>query len=112
MRRTGRRASPSCGGAGTFRCPACCATTSTFRWVAIAGASGARTSIWPIVMLLGGLWHGAKWNFVVWGAYHGGSAGLRAMARQDQPVQPLAARYARGRDVPADAVLVGALPCR
>lgn len=25
-----------------------------------------------IVMLLGGLWHGAKWNFVVWGAYHGG----------------------------------------
>jgi len=24
-----------------------------------------------IVMLLGGLWHGAKWNFVVWGAYHG-----------------------------------------
>jgi alginate O-acetyltransferase complex protein AlgI len=25
-----------------------------------------------VVMLLGGLWHGAKWNFVVWGAYHGG----------------------------------------
>jgi alginate O-acetyltransferase complex protein AlgI len=24
-----------------------------------------------LVMLLGGLWHGAKWNFVVWGAYHG-----------------------------------------
>jgi alginate O-acetyltransferase complex protein AlgI len=24
-----------------------------------------------IVMLLGGLWHGAKWNFIVWGAYHG-----------------------------------------
>jgi alginate O-acetyltransferase complex protein AlgI len=24
-----------------------------------------------IVMLLGGLWHGAKWNFVLWGAYHG-----------------------------------------
>jgi alginate O-acetyltransferase complex protein AlgI len=25
-----------------------------------------------ITMLLGGLWHGASWNFVVWGAYHGG----------------------------------------
>jgi len=25
-----------------------------------------------LVMLLGGLWHGAKWNFVAWGAYHGG----------------------------------------
>src|SRR5450432_334613 len=25
-----------------------------------------------IVMLLGGLWHGASWNFVLWGALHGG----------------------------------------
>jgi alginate O-acetyltransferase complex protein AlgI len=24
-----------------------------------------------IVMLLGGLWHGAAWTFVVWGGYHG-----------------------------------------
>ena len=24
-----------------------------------------------ITMLLGGLWHGAAWNFVVWGAWHG-----------------------------------------
>jgi len=24
-----------------------------------------------VVMLLGGLWHGAKWTFVVWGAFHG-----------------------------------------
>lgn len=24
-----------------------------------------------ITMLLGGLWHGANWNFVVWGAFHG-----------------------------------------
>ena len=24
-----------------------------------------------LVMLLGGLWHGAKWNFVAWGAFHG-----------------------------------------
>jgi alginate O-acetyltransferase complex protein AlgI len=23
------------------------------------------------VMLLGGLWHGASWNFVFWGLYHG-----------------------------------------
>ncbi len=25
-----------------------------------------------ITMLLGGLWHGAQWTFVVWGAIHGG----------------------------------------
>lgn len=24
-----------------------------------------------IVMLLGGLWHGAAWNFIVWGGFHG-----------------------------------------
>ncbi|MHB0999233.1 MAG: MBOAT family O-acyltransferase [Armatimonadota bacterium] len=25
-----------------------------------------------LVMLLGGLWHGAAWNFVIWGGIHGG----------------------------------------
>jgi alginate O-acetyltransferase complex protein AlgI len=25
-----------------------------------------------VVMLLGGLWHGASWTFVIWGAIHGG----------------------------------------
>jgi alginate O-acetyltransferase complex protein AlgI len=25
-----------------------------------------------LTMLLGGLWHGASWNFVIWGALHGG----------------------------------------
>ena len=25
-----------------------------------------------MVMLIGGLWHGAQWTFVVWGAIHGG----------------------------------------
>ena len=24
-----------------------------------------------LTMLLGGLWHGAGWNFIIWGAYHG-----------------------------------------
>ncbi|MFN7954262.1 MAG: MBOAT family O-acyltransferase [bacterium] len=28
-------------------------------------------NLW-ITMLLGGLWHGANWTFVAWGAYHGG----------------------------------------
>ena len=42
-----------------------------------------------ITMLLGGLWHGASWNFVVWGALHGGtlamlkaSASLRERVRE------------------------------
>jgi alginate O-acetyltransferase complex protein AlgI len=36
-----------------------------------------------IVMLLGGLWHGAAWNFVVWGGIHGAWLALeRAMGKQ------------------------------
>jgi D-alanyl-lipoteichoic acid acyltransferase DltB (MBOAT superfamily) len=32
----------------------------------------ARTRLHLLVtMLLGGLWHGASWNFVLWGAWHG-----------------------------------------
>ena len=29
-----------------------------------------------LVMILGGLWHGASWNFVVWGSLHGGMLAL------------------------------------
>ncbi len=38
---------------------------------------GSRGSGWfttrnlMITMLLGGLWHGARWNFVLWGLFHG-----------------------------------------
>ena len=33
-----------------------------------------------LTMLLGGLWHGASWNFVIWGAYHGVLLSLERMA--------------------------------
>ena len=32
-----------------------------------------------LTMLLGGLWHGASWNFVVWGGYHGGLLSIERM---------------------------------
>lgn len=38
--------------------------------------SGRRYSNMLIVMLLGGLWHGAGWNFVVWGGLHGCYLGI------------------------------------
>jgi len=54
-----------------------------------------------VVMLLGGLWHGAAWGFVVWGAVHGlllaagrlfhAATGINADAQD----QPLPARLAR-----------------
>jgi len=45
-----------------------------------------------ITMLLGGLWHGASWNFIIWGAMHGiglavwrGVGALRARLRPQTP---------------------------
>ena len=36
-----------------------------------------------MVMLLGGLWHGAAWTFVAWGALHGGALAFeRALGKQ------------------------------
>ncbi|HRG96852.1 MAG TPA: MBOAT family O-acyltransferase [Polyangiaceae bacterium] len=40
---------------------------------------GSRGTAWKtyrnlmLTMVLGGLWHGASWNFVIWGALHGGA---------------------------------------
>ena len=34
-------------------------------------------------MLLGGLWHGASWNFVIWGGIHGGMLGFERLQGKD-----------------------------
>ncbi len=34
-----------------------------------------------ITMLLGGIWHGAAWKFVMWGALHGGGLAAERMCR-------------------------------
>ncbi|MDQ1394728.1 MAG: alginate O-acetyltransferase complex protein AlgI [Acidimicrobiaceae bacterium] len=43
-----------------------------------------------ITMLLGGLWHGAAWTFVAWGALHGGGLIVERLRsdRQPPPVGP------------------------
>lgn len=53
-----------------------------------------------ITMLLGGLWHGANWTFVVWGGIHGGWLALerfftrRVLKRRDEVNLGLAGRVA------------------
>jgi D-alanyl-lipoteichoic acid acyltransferase DltB (MBOAT superfamily) len=45
-----------------------------YLYVSVGGSRGSRLFTarnLMITMLLGGLWHGAAWGFVVWGAYHG-----------------------------------------
>ncbi len=38
-----------------------------------------------ITMLLGGLWHGASWNFVIWGGLHGLYLALERLLRGRRP---------------------------
>ncbi|MBX3234228.1 MAG: MBOAT family protein [Labilithrix sp.] len=58
-----------------------------------------------LTMVLGGLWHGASWNFVIWGALHGGALAVnRAWQRRHhvkRPVEPI------GADMVAKATALG-----
>jgi D-alanyl-lipoteichoic acid acyltransferase DltB (MBOAT superfamily) len=38
-----------------------------------------------LTMLLGGLWHGASWNFLIWGGYHGCLLAAERVFRGDRP---------------------------
>ncbi len=45
-----------------------------YLYIPLGGNRGTRIATYrnlAITMLLGGLWHGAAWNFVIWGAFHG-----------------------------------------
>ncbi len=45
-----------------------------YLFIPIGGSRGTKWKVnWNlfVTMALGGLWHGAAWNFVVWGIYHG-----------------------------------------
>jgi alginate O-acetyltransferase complex protein AlgI len=45
-----------------------------YLYVPLGGSRGGRAATLRnlmLTMLLGGLWHGAQWTFVAWGAYHG-----------------------------------------
>jgi alginate O-acetyltransferase complex protein AlgI len=45
-----------------------------YLYIPLGGSRGSRLQVnrnLLITMLLGGLWHGASWTFVLWGGYHG-----------------------------------------
>jgi D-alanyl-lipoteichoic acid acyltransferase DltB (MBOAT superfamily) len=45
-----------------------------FLYIPLGGSRGTRLFTYRnlmITMVLGGLWHGAAWTFVLWGAFHG-----------------------------------------
>ena len=58
-------------------------------------ASARRVRNIMITMVLGGLWHGAAWTFVVWGALHGAGQGVGHLRRRSR-LRPRPARSGRG----------------
>jgi alginate O-acetyltransferase complex protein AlgI len=45
-----------------------------YLYIPLGGNRGSQAFMYRnlmLTMLLGGLWHGANWTFIVWGAYHG-----------------------------------------
>ncbi len=50
-----------------------------YLYVPLGGSRGGTFATYRnlmITMVLGGLWHGASWNFVIWGALHGAALAL------------------------------------
>jgi alginate O-acetyltransferase complex protein AlgI len=51
-----------------------------------------------LTMLLGGLWHGAAWNFVIWGAFHGTILVIyRLLDRNPEHTDPWGGEFSRTR---------------
>src|SRR5262249_53516130 len=66
-----------------------------YLYIPLGGSRGGPTKTYRnlmITMLLGGLWHGASWNFVVWGALHGAALAATRMWQRR--------REARGEPAP------------
>ncbi|MGE0202057.1 MAG: MBOAT family protein [Hyphomicrobiaceae bacterium] len=50
-----------------------------YLYIPLGGSQGRRLRTYRnllVTMLLGGIWHGAAWKFVIWGAMHGGALAL------------------------------------
>lgn len=72
-----------------------------YLYISLGGNRGGKYKTYRnliVTMLLGGLWHGAAWTFVVWGALHGAALAVTRMFRDtrgsqgvEEPSRPLSA---------------------
>jgi D-alanyl-lipoteichoic acid acyltransferase DltB (MBOAT superfamily) len=70
-----------------------------YLYIPLGGSRGSRLATYRnimITMLLGGLWHGAAWTFIAWGALHG-TGQVIGHARRSQRVARGLAPQAEGR---------------
>lgn len=78
-----------------------------YLYISFGGSRGGfvrATMATSAAMLISGLWHGASWNFVVWGAYH---AALLVGYRLVTPRIPAAVKQAPGAHAGAVGIMFG-----
>ncbi|QDV43557.1 Peptidoglycan O-acetyltransferase [Stieleria neptunia] len=66
-----------------------------YLYIPLGGSRGGRFRVirnLVITMFLAGLWHGASWNFVIWGLYHGVLLGIFAIIHDAREKQQRARR--------------------
>jgi alginate O-acetyltransferase complex protein AlgI len=73
-----------------------------YLYIPLGGGRGGRVFVarnLMITMVLGGLWHGAAWTFVIWGALHGGFLVGERWCRELRAKRVAAIRAAGGSPV-------------
>lgn len=63
-----------------------------YLYIPLGGSRGGRWMTYRnlmLTMLLGGLWHGAGWTFVIWGGYHGGLLAIERALGERNPLRAL-----------------------
>jgi D-alanyl-lipoteichoic acid acyltransferase DltB (MBOAT superfamily) len=67
-----------------------------YLYIPLGGSRGSRVKLYRnlmLTMIIGGLWHGAAWTFVLWGAYHGLLLVVHRLARpwldRIRPAEPI-----------------------
>jgi alginate O-acetyltransferase complex protein AlgI len=69
-----------------------------YLYISLGGSRGGTWRTYRnllLTMLLGGLWHGAAYNFVIWGALHGAGLGAERVARRVLPPSWQAPRWVK-----------------
>lgn len=74
-----------------------------YLYISLGGNRGSSLMTYrnlALTMLLGGLWHGSRWTFVIWGAFHGLILVLyRLLERKPCHVDPWGGQFNYGRVV-------------
>ena len=60
-----------------------------------------------LVMVIGGFWHGSSWNFIIWGAWQGGSLALHRWYSRRRPRGAPAMSWLAGHLITMLVVMIG-----